>query len=169
MTRKILQSLILCAVLSGCAMMGGTDVEHQYPKSAEDREVEKIGRLTGEDGFIVSGSKKSSSASAINVNSYLWRATLDTVYKLPIISADPFGGTVLTDWYQLDNKSDTRFKLNVFIIGSELRSDAVRVTAFKQRKNKRGQWEDQAPSTQLGQEIESKILLKAREIKFNNA
>jgi len=164
--KKKIQVTILGLLLSACA--GSSGFEASYPQTSEERETQKIGKLGGEEGLIAFGGSKSSAVDGINVNSYLWRATLDTVYKLPILSADPFGGTILTDWYVMDNKSDTRFKLNVFIIGSELRSDAIRVSAFKQHKDRRGDWVDQAPSTMLAQEIENKILLKAREIKFNS-
>lgn len=169
--RKIL-AIILSFTVFSCSggTLSGFDSDGDFPKTAEEREIEKIGRITGDQGLVIAGggNKSSSATDGINVNSYLWRATLDTVHKLPIISADPFGGTILTDWHTLESGSKTRFKLNIFIIGSELRSDAIKVSAFKQKKNTRGDWIDQTPSTQLAQEIENKILLKAREIKFNS-
>ena len=110
------------------------------------------------------GGKKKSSGDGINVNSYLWRATLDTIYFMPLVSADPFGGVILTDWYQLNPKSNERIKLNIYILGSELRSDAIRVSVFKQ-KNDSGKWVDIKDGDAFGEEIENKILLRAREIK----
>jgi hypothetical protein len=49
-------------------------------------------------------------AAAIGVNGYLWRATLDTLAFMPLASADPYGGVVITDWYTNPEKPDERFK-----------------------------------------------------------
>lgn len=157
-------SLVL---LAGCANMETTS---EYPKTWEQIQDERMGKLTGDEGIVLfGGSKKSSATDGINVNSYLWRATLDTVYFMPLISADPFGGTVLTDWYQKNQNSKERYKLNILIIGGELRSDAIRVSSFKQVKGKNGVWMDVDSSVEIAKEIENKILLRAREIKFNTS
>lgn len=132
---------------------------------------ERVGKLTGDDGLVIFGGKSRASGSAtdaINVNSYLWRATLDTVHFMPLLSADPFGGTVITDWYQMGDNSHERYKLNIYIIGAELRSDALRVAAFKQIKEKNGNWKDLGNHSELAKDIEDQILLKAREIKFKS-
>jgi len=63
-------------------------------------------------------------ASAIGVNGYLWRATLDTLAFMPLASADPYGGVVITDWYVNPDKPDERFKATVYILDSRLRADA---------------------------------------------
>lgn len=153
--------------LAGCANMETTA---EFPKTREQIQEERIGKLTGEEGLVLfGGTKKNAATEGINVNSYLWRATLDTVYFMPLISADPFGGTVLTDWYQKNQNSKERYKLNVLIIGGELRSDAIRVSSFKQVKGKNGQWTDVDSSPEIAKEIENKILLRAREIKFNTS
>lgn len=165
--KKLVISICVLTLLSACA---GAELQAEYPKSREELEEEKMGKLTGEDGLVLFGGKKKSSATeGINVNSYLWRATLDTVYFMPLISADPFGGTILTDWYRKTPNSKERYKLNIFVIGGELRSDAVRVAAFKQVLAKNGSWMDVDSSPEIAQEIENKILLRAREIKFNSA
>jgi hypothetical protein len=158
--------LLLCILaLSGCAT-SDKDVEYDYPKTKDELDVERIGKLTGDDGIVILGGKsKSKATEGINVNSYLWRATLDTLYKMPITSADPFGGTVLTDWYKLKPTAQERYKVNVFIVGSELRSDGVKVSVFKQ-VYAHNQWQDAQISEDMAQEIENKILYKARELKF---
>jgi len=152
-------TLILLAACSG-APQGEAD----YTKNRDQIEEERVGKLTGEDGIVLFGGRKKSSGDGINVNSYLWRATLDTIYFMPLVSADPFGGVILSDWYQLNPKSNERIKLNIYILGSELRSDAIRVSVFKQ-KNDSGKWVDIKDNDAFGEEIENKILLRAREIK----
>jgi hypothetical protein len=144
--------------------------DSSYPKTREERQVEEMGRLTGEGGLTIFGGKSSSSKSthAINVNSYLWRASLDIVHKMPVLSADPFGGSIITDWHKMDVISKERYKLNIYIVGHELRSDAIRVSAFKQVLDRNGNWGDIIGNDALATEIENKILLKARAIKYKS-
>lgn len=159
-------SIFIIAMLPACSTFKEGTAD--YPKTREQLEEERIGKITGEDGLVLfGGSKKTVSADGISVNGYLWRATLDTVYLMPLISADPFGGTVLTDWYKLKDSSKERYKLNIFVIGAELRSDAIRVAAFKQKLVGHN-WVDVDGSLEIGKEIENKILLRARELKYNS-
>src|SRR4249919_2068039 len=73
-------------------------------------------------------------AGAIGVNGYLWRATLDTLAFMPLVSADPYGGVIVTDWYTNPEKPDERFKCTVYILDSRLRADGLNVAVFKQNK-----------------------------------
>ena len=129
-------------------------------------------KFFGKDGFTLfesGGSKESSSGSGgIGVNSFLWRASLDTIAFMPLLSADPFGGVIITDWYGPPESQDERFKLNVFILGKTLRSDGVRATVFKQVKGADGSWVDAARNGQLDRDVEDSILTRARELKINS-
>lgn len=162
----------LCVSLVGCG--GGardfSDKESDYPKTWDERQKDQMGKLTGENGLVIFGGKEKSSAATqgINVNSYLWRASLDIVHKMPLISADPFGGAILTDWYHVSGTAKEHYKLNIYIVGAELRSDAVRVAAFKQVKDKKGNWGDTVGNDLLATEIENKILLRARAMKYKS-
>jgi len=77
----------------------------------------------------------SDNAAAIGVNGYLWRATLDTLSFMPLQSADPYGGVIVTDWYTNPEKPDERFKCTVYILDSRLRADGLNVAVFKQRRD----------------------------------
>jgi hypothetical protein len=104
--------------------------------------------------------------AGIGVNSFLWRASLDTVAFMPLASADPFGGVILTDWYENPDVPGERFKLNVFILDRQLRSDGVRVAVFKQAKQGKGDnWRDVAVSPEMALGIENAILTRARELR----
>ena len=163
---RFVSSMLVLCLLIGCSKTGN-NIKREYPKSSDQLQEERMGKLTG-DGITLFGgkSRRSPGSNGIGVNTYLWRATLDTVYTMPLLSADPFGGTVLTDWYELSGKSNERFKINVLIIGSELRPDAIRVSAFRQIK-KGNLWENETVHPALAQEIEEKIIARAREIRFN--
>jgi hypothetical protein len=100
----------------------------------------------------------------LGVNSYLWHASLDTLAFMPLASADPFGGVIITDWYSPADATGERFKATAYILGRELRSDAIRVSVFRQ-VNQGGRWVD-APVSPLTQaDIENKVLDRARRLR----
>ncbi len=103
-------------------------------------------------------------SNGVAVNSYLWRASLDTVSFMPLASADPFGGVILTDWYTAPETPDERYKVNVFILGKQLRSDGVRVRVFKQAAHK-GAWQDTEVGADTARQLEDTILTRARQLR----
>ena len=106
--------------------------------------------------------------NAIGVNSYLWRATLDTLAFMPLASADPYGGVVITDWYTNPEKQDERFKCTVYILDTRLRADGLNVTVFKQVKDASGAWVDATTADQTSTDIENSILTRARQLRLSN-
>jgi hypothetical protein len=110
----------------------------------------------------------SSPQAGIGVNSYLWRASLDTLAFMPLASADPFGGVILTDWYVNPEKSDERFKATVYILDTRLRADGLNVTIFRQVKNAAGAWVDAPVTGQTEIDIENAILTRARQLRLSN-
>ena len=106
--------------------------------------------------------------AGLGVNSYLWRATLDTLAFMPLSSADPIGGTVITDWYVNPEKPDERFKATVYILDTRLRADGLNVTVFKQNKDGAGQWVDAPVAGQTDIDIENAILTRARQLRLSN-
>ena len=108
------------------------------------------------------------SAASIGVNGYLWRATLDTLSFMPLASADPYGGVVITDWYINPEKPDERFKCTVYILDARLRADGLNVAVFKQNKNAAGDWIDAPSTSQTETDIENSILTRARQLKLSN-
>jgi hypothetical protein len=107
-------------------------------------------------------------ASAIGVNGYLWRATLDTLAFMPLASADPYGGVIITDWYTNPEKPDERFKCTVYILDSRLRADGLNVAVFKQTRDASGGWVDAAAAGQTETDIENAILTRARQLRLSN-
>src|SRR5579862_448463 len=101
--------------------------------------------IFGEGGLNLFGSEKKKGegeGGGIGVNAYLWRATLDTVSFLPLTSADPFGGVIITDWYQPPESPNERLKLSIFILDRQLRADGIRVSVFRQVRGADGNWVD---------------------------
>jgi len=107
-------------------------------------------------------------AAAIGVNGYLWRATLDTLSFMPLASADPYGGVIVTDWYTNPEKPDERFKCTVYILDSRLRADGLNVAVFKQNRDATGAWVDAPTAGQTETDIENSILTRARQLRLSN-
>jgi len=102
--------------------------------------------------------------TSIGVNTYLWRAAIDTLSFAPLITADSNGGVIVTDWYANPNAPGERVKLTVSILDQELRADALRVAASRQT-NQGGQWVDAPVSAATVQKLEDIILTRARDIR----
>ena len=156
-------SFFLIFSLSACSKV---DVKKEYPKTRQQIDDDRIGKLTGKGIFLLGGpSKELGSDNAASVNSYLWRAALDNISFMPLNSSDSLGGVIVTDWYALDQNSKERYKVNIFITGTELRADAIKVHVYKQNGNNRGEWGNQFSDSALAAQIKDKIIERARELK----
>jgi hypothetical protein len=176
-TRLLLTTAILAIgglALSACSE-NSIKSEAKYPTgkdrntaSGNDIYDEQVG-IFGEGGLFGASKRKKEGegdgANGISVNSFLWRASLDTVSFMPLASADPFGGVILTDWHTTPEAPNERFKLNVFILSRELRSDGVRVRAFKQ-VYQNGQWVDAEVTGDTTTKLEDTILTRARQLRI---
>jgi hypothetical protein len=165
--KKLFLLLTMITTITACT---GLEKEAKYPTGAQrdglqDDIYAKRDSIFGEDGLRILGEKKGSGENVITVNSYLWRASLDTVSFMPLTNVDPFGGVILTDWYSDADTPNERYKLNVFIAGGQLRSDAIKVSAFQQKKS-RGSWRDKAVDPSIATKIEDAILTRARQLRI---
>ena len=107
-----------------------------------------------------------SDISNINVNGYLWRASLDVLSIAPLISTDAFGGTIITDWYTNKNVKNKRIKITAYIKTPELRSDGIEVKVHVQ-KLINNVWSDTVTDNDLALKIENRILNEARNLRIN--
>ena len=105
--------------------------------------------------------------TGVNLNAFLWRASLNVLSVAPLISTDALGGTIITDWYVNKNIEDQRIKITAFIKTSELRSDGIKVKVYIQNKEK-GNWSDTLTNQDLETKIENKILNEARILRINS-
>lgn len=115
------------------------------------------------DGIEVPGG-----SGGVGVNGFLWRASLDTVAFMPVASADPFGGVIITDWWAMPESPSERFKMNVYILARSLRADGVRVAVFRQVQDGHGGWQDASIADDTNARIEDAILTRARQLRFDS-
>ena len=105
-----------------------------------------------------------SRTTAIGVNSYLWRAAIDTVSFAPLLQADSNGGVIVTDWYTNPSSPSERVKLTVSILDQDLRADALRVAASRQTYQN-GNWVNAPVAAATVQKLEDIILTRARDLR----
>ena len=156
--------LLLALAGAGCDNAGPVDP----PAHTQDprwRGAEQAGGSLFGDGITLFGGEEAAATTGIGVNAFLWRATLDTISFMPLLSADPFGGVIITDWYAPPETPDERFKMTVYILTRALRSDGVQVSVFRQQRGDDGLWEDRSTSPGTAVSLEDKILDRAREIR----
>lgn len=173
MFKFTLPSLLLSALLiSACDQLPSLDLgesEASFPKRDELRRNEERGKLTG-DGLSLGGGNDQASGgnNPLGVNSFLWRATLDTLAFMPFASADPFGGVIITDWYEDPKAKGERFKVNALILDRQLRADGIKISLFKQEYDEVRGWQDASVEDKLERELEDTILTRARELRVTN-
>ncbi len=159
---------------SGTHFNSGKD-KNTALRDAENR-LQTGGGLLGKKGISVDGilgndsGGTSSAVSTIGMptNVFLWRGALETVSFMPINSADPIGGTILTDWYSVDGSEDERCKLNIFISGSELKTQNLKVTSFCQEYRNQ-KWVSKSVKKENNTKIENAILNKAKKLKLQSS
>lgn len=145
----------LCVVAAGLlvAACGGTKGPEVYGQKR---------------GFLGIGKEKAAPTATIGVNGYLWRASLDTLAFMPLASADPYGGVIITDWYSAPETPNERFKATVYILDTRLRADGLNLTLFKQVRDESGNWVDVQPNAQTENDLENAILTRARQLRLAN-
>ena len=138
MFRPLRSALVVCAALAVASCGGGNN------RPTADMAASRI--------------------TTIGVNSYLWRATLDTLSFMPLVQTDSNGGVVVTDWYANPQSPAERMKVTVSILDQDLRADAVRVAALRE-VNRNGQWVSAPVTAATTQKLEDVILTRARDLR----
>ena len=156
-TNSLAATLVTLAfVLAGCS---GMDIQ---PVAEEEGDVSFVTGKTG--GLKIMDFGEDDKTDSMPVNALLWRASLEIAAFVPLADVDTFGGSILTEWYSLAERPDERIKLMIFVVGRELRSDAIQVRVFAQKaKNKA--WGAATRDEDLASKIEELILTRAREMR----
>ena len=166
-------SLIFLAgvFLVSCSGTKVTKTESQG--SVMERRRGRDGKLFGDDVTLWTADRKrdvpTGAGTGIGVNAHLWHGALETVSFLPIASADPFGGVIITDWYTSEKSPNERIKLNIFILDRLLRSDALRITIFSEKWNEaKKQWIAAPSDRKMAMDLENLVLTKARRLRISS-
>lgn len=178
---KSLRHTLGIAVVAGCAGLlaacsnttyNGVENTTRTGQSMHSPEVGSPDRQTifGPGGieslFKGNNAPSQGGGAGIGVNAFLWRAALDTFSFLPPFSADPMGGVLIYDWYTPPQTPDERFKVTVYILDTRLRTDAVKVSVFRQTKAADGSWVEAKVDPKTNTELENAILTRARQLRI---
>lgn len=172
-TALLLSLGLLIAGVAGCGSvtdsrpMQKDETTGRWSRGAQENRDTVFGK-GGMDLFGGGEDTPGQGGTGIGVNAFLWRATLNTLAFMPLASADPFGGVIITDWYQPSGTPGERFKVNAYILGTQLRSDGVKVSVFRQVRQG-DQWMDAPTSKEMATEMENAILLSARQLRMARA
>jgi len=177
-TFRILLGGLLLLAIAGCGGDPDAVTEKRSGPSGDrsKRDVtsglggrnQEEGSLFGPGGLFGSKADRNRAdnpGTGVAVNAFLWRASLDTINFIPLLSADPFGGVIITDWYTPAESPNERMKVQVTILDRELRADGVRVSVFKQTQTPKG-WVDAQVDQRTNTDIENAILTRARQLRI---
>ncbi|HWA45722.1 MAG TPA: DUF3576 domain-containing protein [Hypericibacter adhaerens] len=164
--------MLLPALLYGCAW---GDPDSKYPdlrrKGQTTPAYNEPESVFGPGGLNIGNAQSPTDeqgggggGAGVGVNSFLWRASLDTMSFMPLVSADPFGGVIITDWYTPPQTPSERFKVNVYILGRTLRADGVRAAVFRQEMQG-ANWVDAPVAPSTATDLENAILTRARQLR----
>jgi len=155
-------TLATTVFLSSCVSGGG-----EAPKVGRPSDWNSNSILTGKPqgtGLNELVNREAKNSTGLPVNALLWRASLDIASFVPLDDVDTFGGSIVTEWYVPEDKPNKRLKLAVFVLGRELRSDAIQVRAYVQTRKGNG-WTNVGRDSALSQKLENLILTRARELR----
>jgi hypothetical protein len=157
-TVRLLTVAALALAASGCSWIDSIGEAEAPPPGAPLSSRANTAGLAGM-------SNAANPAAGQAVNSYLWRAALDTLSFMPVVQADPYGGVILTDWFSPAGADQERFKVNLYILDAALRADGVRASVFRQVFSG-GSWRDVAVTPETQTQLEDTILTRARQLRI---
>ena len=155
---------------SGTTFAGGTAEKDRL--ALADAENRLRTGLLGKKGLSLGEIKKSEKTTAstigVPINPLLWKGSLEVIDFMPLASADPFAGIIITDWYSNQNAPNERCKINIFIRGYEMKTDNLKVNSFCQSLSN-GQWVDLKNNIDNDAKLENAILNKAKKIRLSQS
>ncbi|MBM3568946.1 MAG: DUF3576 domain-containing protein [Alphaproteobacteria bacterium] len=173
--RAVVAALGLSLGLAAC--YGATEqagAEYEYPPTEgrgkgntpfpKDRQS-----VLGGEGGVQLGKKSDDGVggAGIGINGFLWRASLDTLAFMPLASADPFGGVIITDWYSPPEAAGERYKMTVYILDRRLRADGLKVAVFRQKQAGAQNWVESPVNPGTVTDLENAILMRARQLRMS--
>ena len=120
-------------------------------------------------GFrLMGGNKQKGGTFDFASSNELWRASLDTIDFMPLLSANYSGGIIITDWYSDGKNAGESIKISIRFLTNEIRSDALDVKVFiKKCKNLENCLVTETKGV-LVSELKKKILYQASIYKKEN-
>jgi len=97
----------------------------------------------------------------------LWRASLDIIDFMPLLSVDYGGGIIITDWYGEENENDA-IKITIQFLSNEVRSDALNIKFLKKKCSNLSNCKVIQSESDINQELRLAILKRAAQYKSDD-
>ena len=159
----LLPALASCGSLPHSQPLSSDQVNNTMGQEIPGSNTYGTNSTPGFDFTLGKGAGGNGQATAIQVNAFLWRASLDTLSFMPLVSADPFGGVIITDWYTPPATPSERFKVNAYILSKEMTANAIQVSVFRQVMQN-GQWVNAPADPAVASGLEDRILAQAADL-----
>ena len=131
-SKRLVITFLLFIVLplqSGCGPLKPKKVNAEKDVPINVRERVKKNMEEGKGFRLMNQFEKGNNYDFASSNP-LWRATLDTLDFMPLVSANYSGGIVVTDWYSENNTPNESVKISIRFLTNEIRSDALDINIF---------------------------------------
>ena len=157
---------------SGTTFAGGSAEKDRLALLDAENRLRSGGGLLGKKGLslgeIEKSKKSTTSTIGFPINPFLWKGSLEIIDFMPLTSADPFAGIIITDWYASQSAPNERCKINIFIRGAEMKTDNLKVNSFCQSLSN-GQWVDIKNNIDNDAKLENAILNKAKKLRLSQS
>ena len=120
--------LLILPMLSSCGIYRPVDAK-EYPPEPEKRIKKNIEE--GRGIRIFKNIKKGGGTFDFASSNALWRASLDTISFMPLLTADYGGGIIITDWFNSTSNENQSIKISIQFLSNEIRADALDIKVFK--------------------------------------
>jgi len=160
---KIFFILTIILTLKSCGIYRKTDAR-EFPPEPEKRIQKNLEE--GRGISIFKDNNKGGGVFDFATSNEMWRASLDTINFMPLISADYGGGIIITDWYNDENQKNESIKISIRFLTNEIRADALEITVFLKECNSQTNCKtQQSNNTKIEEELKIAILKRAAQYK----
>ena len=107
--------------------------------------------------------KEKNEFDKLKINEYLWIASNELLKNYTNTQSNLKEGTISTDWFVVKKTPNVRFKILIYILGSDLYEDNIEIFTEKQF-NQNGIWKQQQTSEAFNVYLKKRIILNAKRL-----
>ena len=161
-TAKISLILSVILYLNSCGIYRPTDAK-EFPPEPSKRVQKNLDE--GRGMRLFKNDNKGGGTFDFATSNELWRASLDTLDFMPLLSADYGGGILITDWYNENNNYEDYIKISIRFLTNEIRSDSLNVKVYSKKCENLNKCTINENNPEIEKKLISTILAKASKYK----
>ena len=160
--KKVVLFVTILLFVSSCGIYRPTDAR-EFPPEPEKRVQKNMDEGRGIKIFNNNNSRGGTFDFA--TSNELWRASLDTLDFMPLLSADYGGGILITDWYNENNNYEDSIKISIRFLTNEIRSDALNIKVYTKTCENLNKCRINEDNPEVASKLVTTILKKASKYK----